>query len=418
MRYAPTAGDIGLLVAPPYDVLSHEERERYAASNDYNAVHVTLPVPQEGDRSKYVRYMRSASALESWKRNAAIGVDGAPAFYRYQQRFTIPNEPQRYERLSIIGLLKLEPYERGIVLPHEFTYPRHKEDRLRLLEATRTHVECIYGLYDDDGVPIHDAIAHAPGRPVAHFSTPDGIEHELEIVDQAGATCAISGAFEPKKVWIADGHHRYETALAFRGALGPREGIVAEDFMMMALSSMRDPGLVLLPTHRYLTSGSPTATEVREAIRAALPTEEAPNTGLPGLLAEAAKAGRRALGVALPGGRGLLARFDDPTELATRYDGHGSSRLRALDVSLLHGYVFAKLLGLSGTDFYSYTRDDDEAIAAVESGSNAAFLMNPPTIEDMRVIAMGGEKMPQKSTYYYPKLLSGLVYWSLNDFDE
>jgi uncharacterized protein (DUF1015 family) len=150
LRYRESAGALENLVAPPYDVLSAEERNAYAAKSPYNIVHLTLPEQKEDDRSKFVKYARSAAALAEWRREGALAEEQRPAFYRYTQTFTIPGTDQSFDRTALIALIKVEPYENGVVLPHEQTFPKHKEDRLRILEATRSHLECIFGLFEEE----------------------------------------------------------------------------------------------------------------------------------------------------------------------------------------------------------------------------------------------------------------------------
>jgi uncharacterized protein (DUF1015 family) len=180
---------------------------------------------------------------------------------------------------------------------------------------------------------------------------------------------------------------------------------------------MSDPGLVLLPTHRIIGKLPYPAAEITARLENAFDLTPLPNAALADALASAEQAGTRALAIALSGGNGyLLTPKDESTLLAGRGEGE-SERLKGLDVTVLHSLILEKLLGLTGLDEISYTRDPMEAIASVERGSIAAFLMNAPTVDDMRVIALGGERMPQKSTYYFPKILSGLVMWSLNDFE-
>lgn len=411
LRYRD-AGPIEDLVAPPYDVLSPSERDALAAKSPQNIVHLTLPLAQPDDRSKFVKYARSSAGLAEWRRSGYLALEERPVFYRYVQTFGIPGTPERFRRTSLITLIKVEPYEKGVVLPHEQTFPKHKEDRLRLLEATRTHLECIYGLFEDPNGEVFRRIDEAPSAALHDFATDDGVRHELFAVEAEDACVAIRRGIADKKVWIADGHHRYETACNFRAALGERDGIVAEDFMMMALSSMSDPGLVLLPTHRIWQKPGEglLARLAPDFASQAVPNEDlweevSRRDGEPGVF-----------GIALPGGRGALVTAKDYRALVASIEG-GSELLRGLDVSILHRVVFERLLGHSGLEGIGYTRDPGEAIRSVQEGAGAAFLMNPPTVDQMRVIALGGEKMPQKSTYYYPKLLSGLVVWSLNDFE-
>lgn len=409
LRYSASAGPLESLVAPPYDVLSPEERDAFAAKSPHNIVHLTLPESKPDDRSKFVKYARSASRLEEMRREGVLTPEDRPAFYRYTQTFTIPGTNRTVTRMAIIAAIKVEPYEKGIVLPHEQTFPKHKEDRLRILEATRAHLECIYGLFEDDDRAVFRMIREAPSSVVEDVTTEDGVHHLVERIDDSTSVDAIADALEPKKVWIADGHHRYETACAFRAALGEREGEVPEDFMMMALSSIADPGLVLLPTHRILERG-PDDIRHRLASDGRFEALDSPNHDLMERIEAIDRDGRRAFGVALPGGGGMILQVRDLDALA------GTGDLERLDVSILHSVIFGQILGIPGYEGIAYTRDPQEAVEAVEHGAKASFLMNPPTVDDMRRIALAGQKMPQKSTYYYPKILSGLALWSLNDF--
>lgn len=419
LRFSAAAGQPADLVAPPYDVISPAERAALAARSPHNAVHLTLPEEQEGDRSKFVKYARSASRLEEWRREGTMVREEAPTFYRYTQTFTIPGTNQTFERTSLVVLIKVEPYSAGVVLPHEQTFPKHKEDRLRILEATRSHLECIFGLYEDDDRDVFNLVSQSPAASLADFVTEDdGIRHRFEAITAPESLRAIEEIMAPRRLWIADGHHRYETALAFREMQGPRDALIAEDFMMMAICSISDPGLVLLPTHRILKQMPVDAAGLRARLGEHFEIADVPNKDLMATIDRLAQDRMtRAFGVALPGGNGLVATTKDPAGLASSIESAGGDMLRQLDVSLLHNVIFGKLLGLTGLDFFGYTRIEQEALDAVENGSPAAFLMNPPTVEDMRLIALGGDFMPQKSTYYYPKLLSGLVLWSLKDFE-
>lgn len=413
LRYTAVAGPLSDLVAPPYDVLSPEERDRFAAKNAQNVVWMTLPEQEAGDRSKYVKYTRSAARLEAFRRDGHLDRDEAPAFYRYVQTFTIPGRDEPLVREALIALIKVRPYSEGVVLPHEQTFPKHKEDRLRILEATRAHLECIYGLYEDDAGDAYALVHGAPGRAVADVTTEEGVRHQIELVDDPALTAQVAAKLADRKVWIADGHHRYETALSFRASFGDKPGEIAEDYMMMALSSIADPGLVILPTHRILKTAPTDLVARLEA--GPWKVHACPNGDLLARIEAMSGRSRRAFGVALPGGRGMILEIDDLSAMLT--DGDQSSELlKGLDVTILHGAIFEECLGLTGLEFFGYTRDPEEAVAAVDAGAPASFLMNAPTVDDMRSIALGGEKMPQKSTYYYPKILSGLVLWSLNDF--
>ena len=416
LRYAAETGDIDTLTAPRYDVLSPAERDAYAARNPHNIVHMTLPEQKSDDRSKYIKYARSAALLTAWRQEGALVKEAKPAFYRYTQHFHLPGTPEAFSRTSIIALIKVEPYDAGIVLPHEQTFPKHKEDRMRILEATRAHLECIFGLYEDPNGDVLKAILSAPSDSIVHTKSDDGVSQDLEPITEAAAISQLVGLLADKKVWIADGHHRYETALAFRQNLGEKDGLIPEDFMMMALCSITDPGLVLLPTHRILRSLSLSQEEVILRLSEAFSLEEMPNAQLMSHIEKLHLDGTRAFGLAFPGGLGYVLTEKESGCLLALNTTEESHSLKDLDVTILHRVILEKLLNVVGLEQISYTRDAAEAVEAVEAGAAASFLMNPPSVLDMQNIAMGGEKMPQKSTYYYPKILSGLVIWSLNDF--
>ncbi len=415
LRYSAEAGPLAILTAPPYDVINAEERASFAARNAHNIVHLTLPEQKEDDRSKFIKYARSAALLAEWRRDQALVLEDKPAIYRYTQKFHLPHFGH-LTRTSIIVLIKTEPYDKGVVLPHEQTFPKHKEDRLRILEATRAHLESIFGLFEDPNGHIHDSIVKSPSQGAVEAMSDDGTTQTLEPITDPEAVNHLIGQLADRKVWIADGHHRYETACTFRENLGERDGLVAEDFMMIALSSMSDPGLVLLPTHRVLTEIPVDKETMMARLEAHFKMREVHNTRLMEAIEADQRSGKMAFGMALPGGDGFVLEAIDAEAIYKLVPGEQSEDLRKLDVTVLHKVILEQLLEIAGLDTIKYTRDAYEAIVWVNSGDKAAFLMNPPTVDDMRRIALGGEKMPQKSTYYFPKILSGLVLWSLNDF--
>lgn len=415
LRFSNAAGSVEDLVAPPYDVLSKEERDAFAAKNPHNIVHLTLPEQHDDDRSQFVKYGRSAAGLAEWRRSGALALEVGPTFYRYTQTFTIPGVKQPIVRTSVIALIKVEPYDKGVVLPHEQTFPKHKEDRLRILEATRAHLECIFGLFEDQGGAVFATLKGAPAGKGIDVTTEDGVRHEVDLIADQATCKQLSSMLADKKVWIADGHHRFETACTFRGMQPESTGLIAEDFMMMALSSMSDPGLVLLPTHRTIKGMPVTAAQLREKLGGHFNLQDCANDKMYDAVVAA---GDHSFGITLPGGTGLLATMKDPAQIDIVIPGTASHKLKALDVTILHELIFEKLLGVKGLDLVGYTRNPEEAMNATNEGFDMSFIMNPPTVEDMRQIALGGEKMPQKSTFYYPKILSGLVVWSLADFDS
>jgi uncharacterized protein (DUF1015 family) len=415
LRYSAEAGALGILTAPPYDVISEDERASFSTRSSRNIVHLTLPEQRPDDRSKFVKYARSAADLAEWRRDGTLLLEEKPAIYRYSQTFSVPHYGD-LTRTSIIALIKTEPYESGVVLPHEETFPKHKEDRLRILEATRAHLECIFGLFEDPEGLIHKAILKCPGGTAVETISDDGTAQRLEPITDPEAINHLVGLMADRKIWIADGHHRYETARTFREHLGERDTLVAEDFMMIALSSMSDPGLVLLPTHRVLTDIPVDEDTMMSRLGQIFHMRGTHNSRLMEAIESERKSGRVAFGMALPGGDGYVLEPKDLDGLYAMVPKEQSERLRKLDVTILHSIIFDQILAVPGLDSIRYTRDSHQAITWVNEGDKAAFLMNPPTVDDMRQIALSGEKMPQKSTYYFPKILSGLVLWSLNDF--
>ncbi|HET6643863.1 MAG TPA: DUF1015 domain-containing protein [Fimbriimonadales bacterium] len=415
LRFSPAAGAMENLVAPPYDVITAEEREELAAKSEHNTVLLTLPEQLPDDRSKFVKYARSSSLLSEWRREGILEAD-QPNIYRYRQEFISPVDGARLQREAVVCLIKTEPYEKGVVLPHEQTFPKHKEDRLRLLEATGAHLECIYGLYEDAAHTTAISLNHVNWQPLVEVDTDDGIHHELARTSNLSEITSVCAAFERERVWIADGHHRYETALAYRQSLGEKDALIPEDFMMIALSSMSDPGLILLPTHRIVPDMPIPLADIEQRLQRRFNTQYMANAELPETLRNLDQPDVRVFGIALHGGTGILATMEEPEDAVRMVPGDASSLLKMLDVTILHEIIL-KEFGIEDSAKVEYTRNAQEAIDRVRSDPNAvAFLMNPPTIDAMRRIALGGEKMPQKSTFYYPKLLSGLLFWSFSDF--
>jgi uncharacterized protein (DUF1015 family) len=329
LRYSPAAGPLDRLVSPPYDVISPQEREHYLALDPHNVVHLTLPDSEE----------QAGRDLRDWVEAGVLDREQKPSVWALSQAYTGPDGVQR-TRNGLVAAIRLEPYENRIVLPHERTHAGPKEGRLRLLRATRTQLEPIFLLHDGDPVTLPDR------------------EADLEVGgDRLWRVDADPGdVFADAQLLIADGHHRYETALAFH----EQDGTDASAWMMVVLVSTQEEGLTIFPTHRLAESVN--------GVRGT-PIEE-PGDELPGVVLYRA------------GGYELL-------------EGDG------LDVELVDD------LGPQGV---TYTAERGEAVAAVDRGeAQAAFLLRPTRIEDVFTRAREGRVMPQKTTYFYPKLTSGLL---------
>lgn len=349
LRYnTDLAGPLEDLVAPPYDVIGPDERNSLLAKNPHNVVHLTLPNSEE----------EAGRSFRDWREEGAL-VPEEPGFWALSQDYVGPDGVPR-TRTGLVGSLRVEPYEAGTVLPHERTHRGPKEERLRLLREVRAQLEPIFLLYEG-------------GAPFETPTSPPEIEVDgarlWRLPDEG-----IGEAFADRQLLIADGHHRYETALAYHEEIGTPES----GNMMVVLVSLEDPGLTIFPTHRVF--------------------QEAPQRNL--LTGEARsdpEAALRELGD-LSRERAAVVVYDGKTELAV--DGAGE-----LDVQLVDR------LGHEGL---SYTADWREAVRAVDDGdAQVAVLMRPTRIEDVFEVAARGETMPQKSTYFYPKLVSGLLFHPL-----
>jgi uncharacterized protein (DUF1015 family) len=348
VRYGEGAGPLNTLVAPPYDVISPAEREQLAARNPHNVVHLTLPA-EEGE---------AGLTWRDWREDGTLRDEAEPTFWWLSQDYVGPDGVAR-TREGLVAALKAEPYERRVVLPHERTHRGPKEGRLRLLREVQAQLEPLFFLYE--GAPP----ATRPER-----------EPDLEVEGARLwrlAPDGIAEAFADRQLLIADGHHRYETALAYHEEAGTPESA----FVLAVLVSLDDPGLMIFPTHRIFEHE---------------PAEKLPAEPLP-----EPNAAREALEQAPPDRAAAVVYRGSGAELAV--DGN------ELDVQLVDRL---------GHDGISYTPDWQEAVRAVDEGEAAvAVLMRPTRIEDVFAVAQRGETMPQKSTYFYPKLVSGLLFMPL-----
>jgi uncharacterized protein (DUF1015 family) len=391
LRYDPVrVGDLAAVVAPPYDVISPAQQDALYGRSPYNVVRLILP--RESERAE-----AAAATLRAWMASGVLARDPAPALYFYSQEFSL-KDGSRHRRDGVLCRLGLEEFGTGVVRPHERTFPGPKADQLALLRATGAYLSPIFGLYARPRERLRD-VAGVAGDPLIEIVQDHREVHRVWRVDDAAAVARVSAALTPETIFIADGHHRYETALAYRaerGAAGPRS-------ILAFVSNMEEEGLLVLPTHRLLRVPlrlAPAALEERLRECFAVEPLEAVTPRPAG-----------AIDVVLPDRRlRLRARV-----AATACLVHLPPSVRRLDVALLHVAILEPVLGAGSRDL-EFTHDDDEAVEAVASGrSTAAFLLNPPTVAEVRAVCLAGELMPEKSTYFYPKLASGLVFDLIGD---
>jgi uncharacterized protein (DUF1015 family) len=437
LRYDPKRVPVADVVTQPYDKITPEMQEKYHAASPYNLVRIILGKREPDEPGNNV-YTRAAAFFSDWRRQGIFLQEAQPCLYSYSQRFTSPGSTIEHERRGFIGLGRLEDYSAGVVFRHEQTLSKPRADRLELLRATRAHFGQIFMLYSDTGEV--DGLLEGRGAPAIEVTDEYGVLNRLWKVSDPSLIELVRGKMRDKKLIIADGHHRYETALAYRDERRasatslpgvPRERSTANtllrrgepdeplyELVMMTFVNMNSPGLVILPTHRVVHSlPSFSVEDFVQKARRYFNVEEvdaaADTPRCTGLLQQAGRAGLALLAVTRE--RDLL--LHTPRANSSLFGGL-SFRQQSLDVVQLHKVILENVLGLSeesirNQENISYVRDTAEALTRVRSGANIAFLMNPVRMEQVRDIAFAGEVLPQKSTDFYPKLLSGLTIYAL-----
>ena len=400
-RYSGAAGPIEALVTQPYDKITPQMRTRYLALSPYNLVRVILGERSDADSAENNVYTRAAAHLNDWITRGVLVKEAEPAVFAYFQEFSVPDTGERLVRKGFSGLGAVEDYSEGVVHRHEQTLSGPKKDRLELLRHTRAHAGQLFMLYPDPEGEIDRILDEAAaGEPSAAVTDEYHTLHSLWRIAEPERIAAITRAMAAKKLLIADGHHRYETALAFRNE---NPGLEDARRVMMTFVNMFSPGLKILATHRLV--GGLADFESQELIPAAGLRPVRDLAALRALWAEPHK-GLVRIGVALAG--------IEPLYLYEAERAAGE-----LDVPVLHQRLLGEALGIGEEAVREekntrYMRGAEPAIAEVRRGAaQAAFLLEPTPIDDMARIAFAGGVMPQKSTDFYPKLLSGLTIYKL-----
>lgn len=409
------------VVAPPYDVIDGAAREKFGARHPENVVHVDLP---RGEGA--AKYAEARRLLLDWQARGVLRRDPNPAFWRYAQSFEPPGGGPRRTRTGFFALVRVEPYDKRVILPHERTLSGPKLDRLELGRATRTALSPGFMLYSDPKRVLDEELAHA--EALADFQTEDGVRHELARVSRATSVVRIANALADAHLLIADGHHRYETALALSQeidaearAAGYRVSERAEHhYFPVLLANGDDPNLVVFPTHRFIHSLA-RADFGELVVRAEELFAVSPASGpVDDLLVALERAPAPALVAVAPDGRAalLVARRDVNLERHPVL-GKRPAVLRDTAVTLLHDGLLEHVLGISpeaqaAKTNIRYPQDAREAVRALTSGEGQLlFLMKPTEVAAIRAVAEAGEVMPQKSTFFYPKVPTGLFFHTL-----
>jgi uncharacterized protein (DUF1015 family) len=402
--YLAKVGSLADVAAPPYDVIDPEQRGRLADRSPYNVVRVDLPEAEPGGRDPY---SEAAKIFERWQAEGAVVRDGEPALWTLTQDYTGP-DGRSLTRHGVFARVRVEDYGAGRIRPHERTHPGPKEDRLRLTRATKANLSPIFSLYDDPTGAIGAVLGAA--EPFGELTDDDGTVNRLGRVSDPAAIEAFQQALAPAELLIADGHHRYETARVYAEEVG---GEGEHRYVLMCLVALQDEGLTVFPTHRLIRDTTP---ETQEALGATLrelftveeidqadlrpPDGDGPLTM--GYIDSFFKRGFR-----------LTLKDQASADLAL---ADMPEAYRHLDTAVLEALVLNGPLGLSEDDIahlkgLGYSRTDDEALQLVRSGEyDAAFFLRSTPIEQVRAIAAAGVNMPPKSTYFFPKVPTGLLF--------
>jgi uncharacterized protein (DUF1015 family) len=440
LRYNPSLVRVEDCVTQPYDKISPSMQQAYYARSPYNLVRIILGLPELFDEPGVSDvYTRAARDFAEWRQAGVLAPEKQPCLFAYSQRFTVPGAvpgaAQVVERKGLIALGELYDYSAGVVFRHEQTLTKPRADRLNLLRATRAHFGQIFMLYSDPAQTVEQLVFKQRAVPEIEVTDEYDVLHRVWKVSDPNTINMVLGVLENKKLIIADGHHRYETALKYSQERAPSSAAgyserstsslpqpaYPEAAVMMTLVNMDGEGLVILPTHRVVHS-LPSFTP-ESFLTAAEPFFTVRSLGAPSnaeaLLAALQAAGTRSLVAVTGSAAHLLIPRLEAVDAALAAAGV-SERKRQLDVVQLHQLVLEQLLAISPEAIREqtnlrYVRDASEAVSQARRGdANIAFLMHPVTLDQLREVTFAGEVMPQKSTDFFPKLLSGLAVYALD----
>lgn len=432
LRYNPDKIKLEEVITEPYDRITPAMQEDYYQKSPYNIVRIILGKDDDREHPEKDKYRRADILLKKWEKEGIFIREDKKALYFYEQEFKSVGEPRK--RLGLIARVKLEDFASKKILPHEKTFPKYKEDRLRLLRATRTNTEQIFLLYSDDEKKAQQAISRALEKAETTVDVHDeeGVRHRLWVVQDEKDISRVQQAMADKILIIADGHHRYETSLNYRAEmaakLGLSSGVEPWNYIMMTLFGLNDPGLVILPTYR-LVNGLEKLNE--EGLRSAFsdwfeisevawsgPVDRA---GL-ARVREMVSGSEHTFALLVSGlKKFLVLRLKSEDMLDDEGDPAKSAEWKRLDVAILHFLIIDRLNRFTARPFIqeecvSYIRNLEEGLRKVEAGEwQMIFLLKPCSLQQIRQVVEKGELMPHKSTDFFPKLKSGLV---LNPLDE
>lgn len=412
LRFTEKAGDISKNVCPPYDIISLEQREKYIAESKNNIIRLELPVGENA-------YSDAGTLYNQWRENEIVSPDETEGIYVYEEEFTAYGEVKKIK--GVFARVKLCEFSENVVLPHEETLSKAKTDRFNLMSATFCNFSPIYSMYTDAERTISGKVDSLTAKKAdIEFTAGDGVIQRIWKIEKGADTDFIEKAFENKQLFIADGHHRYETALNFKKKL-MADGIIKDEnhagnFVMMMLIDMENDGLVVFPTHRLIKGLENFDRDTAlEKISKYFDVSEIAKDDIESILMSLTH--KKAYVMADHGKYNLLTLKDteEAKEALNELNPGKSDAYRGLDVTVLHSLILEKLFGIDKENMANqinlrYTRELGEALECADSDEyNCAFILNSTKVSEIKDVALAGEKMPQKSTYFYPKLITGLV---------
>ncbi len=413
-------GSLSDVTAPPYDIISPEEQDKYC-ENPHNIIHLELGKVYDTDTDENNRYTRAKDCLSDWMERGVLKREDSPAYYLYEEIFSLPDGSVKSLK-GLISAVELVPFSEKVILPHEETLSKAKQDRFALMSETNANFSPIYFLYMDEEKTVNKIIEQViKTNPTETFKTKDGIIHNLWVIKEPDLLSKIEISFKDKQLFIADGHHRYETALNYRNKLSETVENFDEshggNYIMAFAVEMDDPGLVVLPTHRIIKNlesfdEEKIVSSLENTFEVSKIASTSPDTDGEKILDENKDVSSFVMYTGKDYFYLLTLKDEDAMKkaLPSRSDAY-----RGLDVSVLHTLILDGHFGIDTDNMANqknlvYTKFSTEAISSVKSGeAQCSFLLNATKVRQIKDVSLLNEKMPQKSTYFYPKLITGLV---------
>ncbi|WP_276619955.1 DUF1015 domain-containing protein [Syntrophomonas wolfei] len=417
LRYNPEKiSNLASVVTPPYDIIDESAQARYYAENPANVIRLELGLIFPQDSSSNNRYTRAAQYLEKWQEDQTLLAEEKAALYLYQQEFNFRGE--KVVRTGFVCGLKLEPYEKGNILPHEETLSKPKADRLQLMRATNSNFSSIFGLYSDEQKEAEQLLLAEVKEQAPDINIIDeaGETHKIWVIKNEELIERIVALLADRPVYIADGHHRYETALEYYHEM-KEQGLQGYDYVMATLVNVFDEGLVVLPTHRLVGNIPGFKLDAfMNRLADLFEIELYKDKNIGAFMQELESRGKKHRVFGMYSGKDIFfLELKNPEQASKLLPDNKSAAWEKLDVALLDNIILDQLLGINdqkrrSQENLAYTRSEEWLMEQIDNRNyQLGFLLNPTRVEEIIAVAQARDKMPQKSTYFYPKLITGLI---------